>query len=444
SFIRMVVKKSHLTCAVLWALAMESLIALVFMSMNIGGAPMYKDSSKEDTWVPAETANTAGAVDLLMMISLNMCLEFWILLRERNSSAADQIMAGIAKTMKEYPVDFHGARIITGQEEGAYGWMAINYLTDSFSKHSSKEGVPPGMVNTFGALDLGGESTQISFIPKSSFMKWNEVSKVTLYGYNYNIYTQSYLCYGQNEVLKRLAKTLIEESPSRTQVGHPCYPKDYRETIWLSSLYSTPCIMQNDFHAAIADRRVTLEGKGNAKRCRAVIRKLLNVSTCGQSQDCNFNGVYQPPVSGHFFAFSGFYYNFRFLNLTNGQSLLTVSKSIRNFCTRSWQDLSSSYPEEKPERLRSYCTNANYILTLLLDAYKFNETSWNNIIFQRKAGSTDVTWSLGYALELANTIPRELLHLVQRQNPFLHAAAVVFIVSALSMGLVLALKRWHR
>ncbi|NXA57513.1 ENTP8 diphosphohydrolase, partial [Nothocercus julius] len=318
------------------------------------------------------------------------------LLRQKNSSAADLIMAGVAKTMREYPVDFHGARIITGQEEGAYGWMAINYLIDSFPKDSSKEEtqVPPEMANTFGALDLGGESTQISFIPKSSVLNWNEVSKVTLYGYNYNIYTQSYLCYGQNAVLKRLAQTLIEvrgkpaaHQTLPTQVGHPCYPKDYRESIWLSSLHTTPCIMQNDLHAALADRRVTLEGKGNAKRCRAVIRKMLNFSTCGQSQDSTFNGVYQPPISGQFFAFSGFYYNFRFLNLTNGQSLLTVSKTIRNFCTRSWQDLSSSYPQEKPERLRSYCANANYILTLLLDAYKFNESSWNNIIFQRKVSS---------------------------------------------------------
>ncbi|NWI08213.1 ENTP8 diphosphohydrolase, partial [Crypturellus soui] len=269
------------------------------------------------------------------------------LLREKNSSVADEIMSGIAKTMKEYRVDFRGARIITGQEEGAYAWMAINYLIDSFPKASSRDDtrVPPGMANTFGALDLGGESTQITFIPKSSVMKWNEFSKVNLFGSNYNIYTQSYLCYGQNEMLKLLAKTLIEVrgklllSPSRTKVGHPCYPKNYRETIWLSSLHNSPCIMQNDLEAALGDRRVMLEGKGNAKQCRAVIRKMFNFSSCGQSQDCTFNGVYQPPVSGQFFAFSGFYYNFRFLNLTNGQSLLTVSKTIRNFCTRSWQDV---------------------------------------------------------------------------------------------------------
>lgn len=36
--------------------------------------------------------------------------------------------------MREYPVAFKGARILTGEEEGAYGWITINYLLDSFAK----------------------------------------------------------------------------------------------------------------------------------------------------------------------------------------------------------------------------------------------------------------------------------------------------------------------
>lgn len=36
--------------------------------------------------------------------------------------------------MREYPVAFRGARILTGEEEGAYGWITINYLLDSFTK----------------------------------------------------------------------------------------------------------------------------------------------------------------------------------------------------------------------------------------------------------------------------------------------------------------------
>lgn len=67
----------------------------------------------------------------------------------------------------------------------------------------------PEAANIFGALDLGGASTQITFMPEGSALSRNETSEFTLYGYSYNIYTHSYLCYGQNEMLKRLAKELI-------------------------------------------------------------------------------------------------------------------------------------------------------------------------------------------------------------------------------------------
>uniref|UniRef100_A0A8C3C6P2 Ectonucleoside triphosphate diphosphohydrolase 8 n=1 Tax=Cairina moschata TaxID=8855 RepID=A0A8C3C6P2_CAIMO len=323
------------------------------------------------------------------------------LLRLQNSSAADQILAEITKTMQEYPVAFRGARIITGEEEGAYGWITINYLLESFTKYSPKAHtwVRPEAANILGALDLGGASTQISFMPKGSVINWNETSRFMLYGYNYNIYTHSYLCYGQNEMVKRLAKELILESSSSTRVEHPCYPKDYNETISLSSFHTSPCTNASDPRLSPSDRNVTLEGRGNASGCLVAIRKLFNFSACGQSQDCTFDGVYQPPISGQFF-------------------------------------LSSSYPEENPERLPKYCANANYILTLLLDAYKFNESSWNNIVFQMKAGSADVGWTLGYMLNLTNMIPAEAPGLLKGQAPSLWAAAIAFITLTLALGLV--------
>ncbi|NWH47367.1 ENTP8 diphosphohydrolase, partial [Fregata magnificens] len=351
------------------------------------------------------------------------------LLREQNSSAADQVLAEVAKTMQEYPVAFKGARILTGEEEGAYGWITINYLLESFTKYSRKAHtwVHPEAANIFGALDLGGASTQISFMPKGSAMNWNEASKFTLYGYNYSIYTHSYLCYGQNEMLKRLAKELIAV---RGELGGERCAGSLKLVCLRGRGSETK---QSENYLGIGN--VTLEGRGNASACLAAVKKLFNFSACGQRQDCTFDGVYQPPVSGQFIAFSAFYYNFKFLNLTEGQSLAAVRETIEHFCTRSWEDLSSSYPKENPERLPKYCANANYILTLLLDAYKFNETSWNNIFFQMKVGSADVGWMLGYMLNLTNMIPAEAPAWVKGHFPSLWAAAVAFIVLTLALGL---------
>lgn len=50
-------------------------------------------------------------------------------------------------------------------------------------------------------------------------MNRDEASRFTLYGFNYSIYTHSYLCYGQDEMLRRLAKQLIAV---RGQPGGNC------------------------------------------------------------------------------------------------------------------------------------------------------------------------------------------------------------------------------
>ncbi|XP_068067748.1 ectonucleoside triphosphate diphosphohydrolase 8-like isoform X2 [Anomalospiza imberbis] len=367
------------------------------------------------------------------------------LLREQNSSATEQILAEVTETMQEYPVAFKGARILTGEEEGAYGWITINYLLDSFTKYSPKAHtwLHPETANIFGALDLGGASTQITFMPEGSVLSQNEASEFTLYGYRYNIYTHSYLCYGQNEMLQRLAKELIVESSPSTQVHHPCYPKGYKETVSLSSFRASPCTDGSDPRLPRAHSTVTLEGRGNASGCLAALRKLFNFSACGQSQDCAFDGVYQPPLRGQFIAFSAFYYNFKFLNLTEGQPLAVVREAIEELCTRSWEDLSSSYPKENPKRLPKYCANANYILTLLLDAYKFNETSWNNIFFQMKVGGADVGWTLGYMLNLTNMVPAEAPARLKGHRSSLWAAAITFIILTLVLGLAaLLLQLW--
>ena len=59
--------------------------------------------------------------------------------REQNSTKAEQVFAEVAKAIGEYPVDFRGARILTGNEEGSFGWITVNYLLETLVKVQAGE-----------------------------------------------------------------------------------------------------------------------------------------------------------------------------------------------------------------------------------------------------------------------------------------------------------------
>ncbi|XP_066436165.1 ectonucleoside triphosphate diphosphohydrolase 8-like [Eleutherodactylus coqui] len=357
------------------------------------------------------------------------------LLDLQNKTASDKVLAEVSKTISRYPVDFRGARIITGQEEGSYGWITINYLLESFMKYSfSGHWMRPISTRIYGALDLGGASTQISFIPKGDFEDAKEKAEFKLYGFPYAIYTHSFLCYGQNQALNQMLVKATQGKDLTRPVDIPCYPKGYQQTITLQSLYNTPCIVQSAPLASLT-QTFSVTGSGNATQCYEILTTIYNFTSCSGKPSCSFDGVYQPPVSGNFFAFSAFFYTFDFLNLTSGQSLSTVRSTVDTYCARDWTELQSSFPKEKVDRLRDYCANANYILSLLLGAYKFNDDSWESISFMKQAANTDIGWTLGYMLNLTNMIPSEAPSTVKVQNYGVWAASIFFIVLCLALGL---------
>ncbi|KAM4661988.1 ectonucleoside triphosphate diphosphohydrolase 8-like [Discoglossus pictus] len=354
------------------------------------------------------------------------------LLREQNQTKTQRIFDEISKTLRTYPVNFLGARILTGNEEGSLGWITVNYLLGTFIRFSYLDSwIHPQKTEMLGAMDLGGASTQMTFHPSAPIQDKNTEMVFRLYGYDYTIYTHSYLCYGQDQAIKKLLVEFIT-SPGGV-IRHPCYPRGYRENVTMSSVYNSPCVPQ---YSGDPQDNVTIEGTGDPAVCRGSLRKIFNFTNC--ENDCAFNGVYQPPVEGKFYAFSAFYYTFNFLNLTCGQTLDATNGTIWDFCSQSWSTLLELYPLENKKRLSEYCTSANYILTLLLDGYKFKSQTWSNIQFTKQAGNADIGWTLGYMLNLTNMIPSEAPSLLKAQDTSLWAAAIFFIVLSLTAALVAA------
>ena len=58
------------------------------------------------------------------------------------------------------------ARVISGEEEGIYAWASVNFFMNTLLLESQGEGTAEPAL-TYGALDMGGASTQISFFVES-------------------------------------------------------------------------------------------------------------------------------------------------------------------------------------------------------------------------------------------------------------------------------------
>lgn len=57
-------------------------------------------------------------------------------------------------------------------------------------------------------MDLGGASTQIAFDVEDD-LNGSDYMYIKLYGYPYNVYTHSFLCYGKNEAEKRVLDKVL-------------------------------------------------------------------------------------------------------------------------------------------------------------------------------------------------------------------------------------------
>ncbi|XP_069435801.1 ectonucleoside triphosphate diphosphohydrolase 8 isoform X5 [Ovis canadensis] len=133
------------------------------------------------------------------------------LLSRKNRSQVEDVFAAVRQALGQSPVDFRGAELLTGQDEGAFGWITINYVLGLLVKYSfSGEWIRPLEETLVGALDMGGASTQITFVPGGPILDKTTQATFRLYGADHTVYTHSYLCFGRDQALSRLLAELVQ------------------------------------------------------------------------------------------------------------------------------------------------------------------------------------------------------------------------------------------
>uniref|UniRef100_A0A2K5IRT6 Uncharacterized protein n=1 Tax=Colobus angolensis palliatus TaxID=336983 RepID=A0A2K5IRT6_COLAP len=263
------------------------------------------------------------------------------LLNLTNPEASTSVLTAVTHTLTQYPFDFRGARILSGQEEGVFGWVTANYLLENFIKYGWVGRWFRPRKGTLGAMDLGGASTQITFETTSPAEDRASEVQLRLYGQHYRVYTHSFLCYGRDQVLQRLLASALQ-----THSFHPCWPRGFSTHVLLGDVYQSPCTMDQRPQTFNSSARVSLSGSSDPHLCRDLVSGLFSFSSCLFSR-CSFNGVFQPPVAGNFIAFSAFFYTVDFLQTSMGLPVATLQQleaAAVNVCNQTWAQVSPAPP----------------------------------------------------------------------------------------------------
>ena len=123
--------------------------------------------------------------------------------RERSQTIAQRVMDTAYKHLaesSEFIVHREGIKIIEGRNEGLWGWMAANYLNGELGKLLTLgSDAVYSRQTTKGIVEMGGESLQITFIPRESALKTagNEhIESISIGNAEFKLFTYSWMGIG--------------------------------------------------------------------------------------------------------------------------------------------------------------------------------------------------------------------------------------------------------
>jgi len=181
-------------------------------------------------------------------------------------------------------------RVISGQEEALFDYVAVQQLLRVFDDEGRER-------KRIGALDLGGSSVELAFQVGTSKVNDGPVTRsvepayITPVKFNdtiVDVYGVAYTGLGHNAAFNAILELAVA-----LQVQDPAVVED---------AYPHPCLHYGAKYTYDPDddddesNGLNFVGTGDWTACVEMTRLLMNRSATCQSEQCAFNGVYQPPV----------------------------------------------------------------------------------------------------------------------------------------------------
>ena len=287
-------------------------------------------------------------------------------------------------------------KIITGMEEAYYGWIALNYHMGMLGSSLAKE--------TYGALDLGGSSLQVTFETGNHIYDATSID-LSIGVVDHHLSAYSLSGYGLNDAFDKSVAHLLRLqgtaslSNGKLELKHPCLQTGYREEYVCSQcgvLNQNGSPLTGGTGKGKPGMPIELIGVPQWEDCSTLAKATVNLSEWlnrSSGIDCELRPCALtenlPLPHGQFYAMSGFFVVYRFFNLTSDATLDDVLQVGHEFCEKTW-DVAKNSVVPQPF-IEQYCFRAPYIVSLLRDGLHITHD-------QLLIGSGSITWTLGVAL----------------------------------------------
>ncbi|XP_023203810.1 ectonucleoside triphosphate diphosphohydrolase 5-like isoform X1 [Xiphophorus maculatus] len=289
-------------------------------------------------------------------------------LRLLPAAKAQALLDQVQLVFDESPflVPDNSVSIMNGTNEGILAWISLNFLTGHLNAHATK---------TVGILDLGGGSTQITFLPKlrktiESAPDDNYVARFDFLNSTFELYTHSYLGNGLMAARLSTLGALGAEGLEWQVFKSLCLPSKFRDDWSFGGLT----------YQVSGDQ----DGRAGYKPCYQEVLKVVK------------GIIHQPHEledSNVFYAFSYYFDRAVDAGLINNVQGGTVR--VRDFKKRAKEACNkmSEFPAVSP----FLCMDLTYITCLLKDGFGFKDSTVLQLT--KKVKNVEASWALGAMLD---------------------------------------------
>ena len=320
------------------------------------------------------------------------------------------------------------ARVIPGNEEGGFGWLAYNYLMKLVGPHKKNTSQKP-----YAVIEMGGASAQISqmatTVEERAAISPHHLFEFEIDGEQYTLFTHSYLGYGAEQAREALNRRVSESYRTASGTGpvkDPCLNSGFK----MEAGKSNADVYYGPEEGA---KSGAVGASTDGSKCSTEVRAALFPQADSQdSAKCSSDRPPFPCVqipdfvrnAENMMTFENFFYTASGIGVatvTNPDGTGTkqefplqttpqsFAKAAEQVCEVSRDGADAKYPvdgQDKDKNIK-WCFAASYMAEFLLRGMALNPSK--PITITKEVSGSEVEWALGAAY-------KEAAELLRRSN----------------------------